>query len=112
MMVAEGFQQVILYIGYAMAVLAFLIIAYVVMTYRETTRALRLYADHIKATMGLREVQQFIQSYRKPKIEVIEDPKGKLVYIRWYIKEFSKDKPSVLVHVDLKTKKPIKVEVH
>ncbi len=105
-------QQVLMYLAYAMAFGSFLIMAYVIINYRQSTKALRLYADHIKATMKLREVQQFINSYRRPKIEVIEDPKGKYVYIRWYVKEFSKEKPSVLVHVDKNTKKPVKVEVN
>lgn len=100
------------YMAYAMAGMFFLILAYIVITYRDTTKALKLYADHIKATMGLPEVQNFINTYRKPRIEVGEDPSGRIVLVRWYIKEFNKEKPSVMVYVDKNSKKPMKVEVH
>ncbi len=101
----------LMYLAYVMFAMFFLIIAYVIVNYRESSRALKLYADHIRSTMELEEVQNFIRSYRKPKIEVGEDRSGKYVLVRWYVKEFNKEKPSVLVHVDKITKKPVKTEV-
>ena len=101
-----------MYMAYLMAGMFFFILIYIIITYRDTTKALKLYADHIKATMSLPEVQNFINTYRRPKIEVGEDPSRKLVIVRWYLKEFNKEKPSVLVYVDKNSKKPLKVQAN
>lgn len=104
-----SFTDIIVYLAYAMAFGTFLIFTYVVVNYRESTRALKLYADHIKATMNLREVQQFIEAYRKPRIMVWEE-KG-VVFVRWYVSDFRKSAPSLTVEVDKETKKPRRIRV-
>ncbi len=98
------------YMAYVMAGMFFLLLAYIIITYRDTTKALKLYADHIKATMELPEVKNFIETYRRPKIEVGEDPTRRMVIVRWYVKEFNKENPSVLIYVDKNSKKPLKIE--
>lgn len=96
-----------LYIAYAMIFGLFVIFAYVIINYRETTRALKLYSEHIKATMELREIKQFIEAYRRPKIMVWEE-RG-IVFVRWYLSDIRKDAPSVVVEVDKETKKPLRI---
>ena len=100
------------YMAYFMAGMFFLILAYIIITYRDTTKALKLYSEHIKATMELPEVRKFIDTYRKPKIEVGEDPSGRMVLVRWYVREFNKEKPSVMIYVDKNSKKPLKIETN
>ena len=104
-------EKIITYMAYGMALMLFLLITYIIINYRESTKALKLYSEHIKVTMNLEEVQNFIKTYRKPKIEVGEDRSGRIVIVRWFIKQFDKEKPSVTIHVDKKSKKPLKIEV-
>ena len=101
----------LIYIAYIMVGLLFLLIGGVMVNYFQSNKALKLYAEHIRSTMNLKEVQKFINTHRKPKIEVGEDKTGKYVLVRWYIKELNKKRPSVLVHVDKETKKPVKTQV-
>lgn len=101
------FQQALLYLAYAMVLGSFIIFAYVIINYRETTKALKLYSEHIKATMDLREVKQFIEAYRKPRIMVWEE--NNVVYVRWYLSDIRKDSPALTVEVDKQTKKPIRI---
>ena len=102
-----NFQQAMLYLAYAMVVGSFIIFAYVIINYWETTKALRLYSDHIKATMELREVKQFIEAYRRPRIMVWEQ--NNVVYVRWYLSDFRKDAPALTVEVDKESKKPLRI---
>lgn len=97
--------------AYAMAIMSVFTVAYAFITYRESSKALRLYADHIKAAMYLPEVQKFVNSHRRVKVDVGEDREGKKVLVRWFVREFDREHPSVTVYVDKETKKPLKTEV-
>ncbi len=101
----------LLYIAYVMVGMLFLLIASVILNYTQSNKALKLYSEHIKSTMQLKEVRRFIETHRKPKIEVGEDKTGKYVLVRWYTRELNRERPSVLVHVDKETKKPVRTQV-
>lgn len=101
------FQQALLYLAYAMVLGSFIIFAYVIINYRETTKALKLYGEHIRSTMEMREVKQFIEAYRKPRVMVWEE--NNIVYVRWYLSDFRKDAPALTVEVDKASKKPLRI---
>jgi hypothetical protein len=101
----------LLYLAYVMVGMFVILLAAIILNVVQSNKALKLYADHIKATMNLKEVQKFINTHRKPKIEVGEDKTGKYVLVRWYVRERNRERPSVLVHVDKETKKPVKTQV-
>jgi len=75
-------------------------------------KALRLYADHIKATMNLPEVKRFIDNVKKPLIEVDEDKKTNQVIVIWKDSMKRGYNPSVWVYVDKDTVKPVKIQIY
>ncbi len=75
-------------------------------------KALKLYANHIKATMNLPEVKKFIDKVRKPLIEVDEDKKKGQVIVIWKDSMRRGYNPSVWVYVDKYSVKPLKIQVY
>ncbi len=104
-MVWKGLMYIIVVLGGILVVLS-------IMRFISAHKALKLYADHIKATMNLPEVVKFINKVKKPLIEVDEDKvRGKVIVI-WRDSRKRGIYPSVIVYVDKYSKKPLKIETY
>ncbi len=73
--------------------------------------AAKRYGRHIKVTMSLRDVKDFISRVGKPSIEVGEDRTRTRVIVLWKKYYSVRDYPSVEVHVDKYSLRPIRVIV-
>ena len=82
-----------------------IIIVYSIANYLVSSKLLRSYANHIKSTMDLPLVKTFVESHRRIRIEVGEDPSREVVKVFWVT---SRRYPYVMVDVDKKTAKVIK----
>ena len=100
-----GLVAVILALGIPLLILS-------IMGIWSKHKALKLYANHIKATMNLPEVKHFIDRIRKPLIEVDEDKKTNQVIVIWKDSMRRGYNPSVWVYVDKEAVKPVKIQVY
>ncbi len=82
-----------------------LIIIYSITNYYTSSKILKQYAGHIRATMELPLVKKFVDSHRRIRIQVGEDPKKDVVKVFWVT---SSRYPYVLVDVDRKSMKVVK----
>ncbi len=82
-----------------------LIIIYSIANYYVSSRILRRYASHIRATMELSLVKKFVDTHRRIRIQVGEDTEKDIVKVFWVT---SSRYPYVLVDVDKKSAKIIK----
>ncbi|MCE4614842.1 MAG: hypothetical protein F7B60_04880 [Desulfurococcales archaeon] len=65
----------------AALLLLLMIIVYVLLNYRESSRILRKYSEAIKMTMNIEEVKQFISSHKGIRVQVEEI--NNIVEIYW-----------------------------
>lgn len=100
-----GLMAIILALGIPLLIL-------LVISMWSKHKALKLYANHIKATMDLPEVKGFIDKIKNPAIEVDEDKKTKQVIVIWKDGRKRGYNPSVWVYVDKETVKPVKTQVY
>lgn len=101
----RALMYIIIFLALILGILSF-------MRFLSARKALKLYADHIKATMRLPEVEKFINQVKKPLIEVDEDKVRKKVIVIWKDSRKRDIYPSVIVYVDKYSKKPLRVETY
>lgn len=97
---------------YAIIFLAIMLGVLSFLRFLSSRKALKLYAEHIKATMNLPEVERFINRIKKPLVEVDEDKVRGRVIVIWKDSRKRDIYPSVIVYVDKYSKKPLKVETY
>jgi hypothetical protein len=81
------------------------IVVYSIANYIVSSRLLKSYASHIRSTMDLPLVKAFVESHRRIRIEVGEDPSRGVVKVFWVT---TRRYPYVMVDVDKSTAKVIK----